>query len=629
MAFFAFSMLSFLFMDRFVPEQMRKADIQDFCIMPGFIDPMQSISNKCAKPFLPFQIVFRFREISTMKNLLLLLLLAGNSTLVISQGVGIGTTNPGASAILDIQSSTKGLLIPRMTKTERNAINNPATGLLLFQTNDTTGFYSNTGTPANPVWKQLGAATAGGVPGGSIVISDEFPDAALEGAGFSIYRVIFLDSSAQFGPYGSWINMDTTNCQYFNLNASQPPTAASNGHIYTYGYNNQSPFESIIARFNPATNSWQKLTNLPAGLLTAKDKPTFLWTGTELLIWGGNGANDGYRYNPNTNSWTTMSSTNAPVPRNFYVSCFTGTELIIWGGSDANTAVALNTGARYNLASNTWTAMTTTNAPAFLFGASAIKDGNAMYVYGGSSGNVYSNKMNKYDFVANTWTQNTPGGTTVPVRTGAGMMSHNGFIYVFGGTYTPQFSVTQFLFDGYVYNTATNSWSANIGSGVPGYQQGANIQKGNKVYSFGGVTGSGNNYSYVNEIGVKDITAPNPAYTKLGNAPVAARFGSYVDTLTNNRLIFWGGFVFSGSNYIPFANGTIYNFSNNTFQDISTEGAPPPSFKGSTKSLAGKFVIWNMADATNAAINKGFIYTPDLNSFGNPQKLKLYLYQKN
>jgi len=409
-----------------------------------------------------------------------------NAYLVHGQGIGIGTNNPSTSAILDLQSSSKGFLIPRMTKTQRNAISNPATGLLLYQTSDTTGFYGNTGTPASPVWKKLDA-TAAGVPTGSIIISDKFPDPALTDAGFAIYRVIFLDSSAQYGPYGNWNPMDTTNCQYFNLNASQPHMASGGGYIYTYGSNNQSPFESIIARFNPTTNAWQKLTNLPSGLLTWKDRPTFLWTGTELLIWGGNGANDGYRYNPNTNSWTTMSSAGAPVIRNFYLSCFTGTDLIIWGGTDYNLGTPLNTGARYNLATNTWSAMTTTIAPAFLNGASCIINGNAMYVYGGSSNFVYSNKVNKYDISANIWTQNTPGGTSVPVRTGANLMSSGGSIYMFGGTYTPQFSVTQFLYDGYVYYTATNAWSANIGSGVPNFLQGANIQRGNKVYSFGGV----------------------------------------------------------------------------------------------------------------------------------------------
>lgn len=149
------------------------------------------------------------------------------------------------------------------------------------------------------------------------------------------------------------------------------------------------------------------------------------------------------------------------------------------------------------------------------------------------------------------------------------------------------------------------------------------------MYSFGGVTGSGNNTVYSNEVGVKDITAANPAYTKLGNAPVGARFGSYADTLTGNRLVFWGGYTLSGSFYVPFADGIVYNIGNNSFLELASEGAPPPTVKANVKSIGGKLVIWNLGDAANVVIKKGFLYTPDLNGFGKPQQLKLYLYQKN
>jgi polyhydroxyalkanoate synthesis regulator phasin len=56
------------------------------------------------------------------------------SLLIVAQSVGINNTTPHPSAILDIKSNTKGLLIPRMTSAERIAIATPAEGLLVYDT---------------------------------------------------------------------------------------------------------------------------------------------------------------------------------------------------------------------------------------------------------------------------------------------------------------------------------------------------------------------------------------------------------------------------------------------------------------------------------------------------------------
>src|SRR5579883_760548 len=79
--------------------------------------------------------------------LIALLVITGDAT---AQGnVGIGTTSPDASALLDLTSLSRGLLVPRMTQTQRNAIATPATGLLVYCTdsvnssNPSTFYYYN------------------------------------------------------------------------------------------------------------------------------------------------------------------------------------------------------------------------------------------------------------------------------------------------------------------------------------------------------------------------------------------------------------------------------------------------------------------------------------------------------
>ena len=59
---------------------------------------------------------------------------------------GIGTLTPVASAALEISSTSQGLLAPRMTKAQRDAIATPATGLLIYQTNSSPGFYYYNGS---------------------------------------------------------------------------------------------------------------------------------------------------------------------------------------------------------------------------------------------------------------------------------------------------------------------------------------------------------------------------------------------------------------------------------------------------------------------------------------------------
>ena len=60
--------------------------------------------------------------------------------------VGIGTTTPNASASLEINDTTKGFLVPRMTELQKIAIVSPATGLLIYQTNNSPGYYYYNGT---------------------------------------------------------------------------------------------------------------------------------------------------------------------------------------------------------------------------------------------------------------------------------------------------------------------------------------------------------------------------------------------------------------------------------------------------------------------------------------------------
>ncbi len=92
-------------------------------------------------------------KISHMKKVLfisLLLLLTGIGAFA-QVGINADNSVPEPSAMLDVKSVTKGVLVPRMTAAQRDAISSPATGLLVFCT-DNNQYYSNKGTPGTPNW---------------------------------------------------------------------------------------------------------------------------------------------------------------------------------------------------------------------------------------------------------------------------------------------------------------------------------------------------------------------------------------------------------------------------------------------------------------------------------------------
>ena len=78
--------------------------------------------------------------------------------------VGIGTSNPSPSAIIDLSSSTQGVLVPRMTTVQMNAISVPVNGLLIYNT-DCNNFYYNSGTPGSPNWAAINSFNKIGTPG--------------------------------------------------------------------------------------------------------------------------------------------------------------------------------------------------------------------------------------------------------------------------------------------------------------------------------------------------------------------------------------------------------------------------------------------------------------------------------
>src|SRR5882724_3728587 len=131
----------------------------------------------------------------------------------------------------------------------------------------------------------------------------------------------------------------------------------------------------------------------------AREFHTAVWTGSEMIVWGGQGnssrLNTGGRYNPSTDAWTATSTSNAPEMRTVHTAVWTGSEMIVWGGADGT--ILLNTGGRYNPSADTWTATSTAGAPEGRTVHTAVWTGSEMIVWGGATDTSFLSTGGRYN----------------------------------------------------------------------------------------------------------------------------------------------------------------------------------------------------------------------------------------
>lgn len=124
-------------------------------------------------------------------------------------------------------------------------------------------------------------------------------------------------------------------------------TNANDAALLAAGFK-RAPVHDITNPNNAATS----LTDAPV----ARSGHTAVWTGTEMLVWGGYGGsgrvNTGGRYNPVTNNWTATDVTGAPSARANHTAVWTGTEMIVFDGEGSGGLQ--NSGRRYSPGANFW-----------------------------------------------------------------------------------------------------------------------------------------------------------------------------------------------------------------------------------------------------------------------------------
>ena len=192
--------------------------------------------------------------------------------------------------------------------------------------------------------------------------------------------------------------------------ANVPHSRAEHSAVWTgtemilwggYGGPSDVLYLNTGARYSPLTETWLP-TSVGPGVPSQRERHSAVWTGTEMIIWGGSGLTSGGRYDPLTDTWVATSQTNAPAGRELHSAVWTGSEMIVWGGWTVPSSMKLDTGGRYSPATNTWAPTTLSNAPSARYQHAALWSGTEMIVWGGQSAST-ENTGRRYNPATDTW----------------------------------------------------------------------------------------------------------------------------------------------------------------------------------------------------------------------------------
>jgi len=417
------------------------------------------------------------------------------------------------------------------------------------------------------------------------------------------------------------------------------------------GVREQLPIQAVDSAFNytlphvaPNANcrddSWKNTLQL----LDPRYWHTAIWTGTEMIVWGGMSDvgtiyNDGSRYNPATDTWTLISAKGAPSGRTAHSSVWTGREMVVFGGG------ADKTGGRYNPATDTWRPTSTTGAPIGQQYSSVVWTGKEMIVWGGI---LFSpvNTGGRYNPQTDTWTAMAPAplaprAYTPAVWSGAEMLVWAGYDVTIGELYN----------DGARYNPSTNTWKKITTSSAPNarYWHTA-VWTGSEMIVWGGVNYpsydlSGGRYNPVSDTWAPTSLSNPPSLRWLHNAawtgkemviqggtpanPAGARYNPVTDTWiatnpknaavngqgstavwTGREMIVWGGLDDNG---VFHSEGARYNPVRDSWLRTSTMNVPSARGLHSALWTGSEMIVWG--GFAGAFPNTGGRYDPATDSW--------------
>jgi hypothetical protein len=368
---------------------------------------------------------------------------------------------------------------------------------------------------------------------------------------------------ALYDPVGdAWSALSVTNAP--TGRHSVEPLSTGTTLIFGPGDSMDGIYGFDVRTYTIASATWQLVSTRIAPYV-ADGGTTYGWSGSQLLAWGCNRyANTclGQKYNPTTDSWSTMTTTSQPSFKQQLTGGWSGTSLVVWGGYGNGNGIFQPSGARYTPGTDSWSAVSTVGAPT---------TAGFQMVWIGSKGYLMENDA-VYDASADTWAPMSSSGKVVGTATAMGSK-----IFVIGSGR-----------DAAVYDPSNDSWTATATAGIPLAEDDSVVAwNGSKVLVFGGY--DSNSYSANYPLDTHHLYDPATntwSSINLNGSPFPGH--AFHIIVENGKFLLWGGqregcrFSNSNSNMYcdsaqPIANGAIYDPGTNSWQATSTVNAPDPS----------------------------------------------------
>ena len=354
-------------------------------------------------------------------------------------------------------------------------------------------------------------------------------------------------------------------------------------------------------------NTWLTMNN--TGAPDARRNHSAVWTGTSMIVWGGQSDstlwNTGAIYSPLTDSWSTTTTTGAPGARYRHTAVWTGSKMIVWGGSGTSFSDD-NTGGIYDPSNNTWTSTTTVLAPAPRHDHTAVWTESKMIVWGGivpgevglyGTGGIFDPN----DGSEGSWTPTDASPSAPKVRSLHTAVWASSQMIIWGGYVTGIADENT----GGIYDPSSNLWTPTTTTNAPSARQDHTaVWTGSKMIVWGGSSAS-----YFNDGGIFDPAGGAGAWTPTNNAGAPAARNYHTAVWTGTKMIVWGG---SDSTTATFNSGGIYDLANDSWSATPSTDAPSARWLHSAFWTGTKMLIWGGATAQAAPsdINTGSLYAP-------------------